>query len=103
MNQASWKRRCEEVAIALERVQRLGLTDGQVAILNALESWFDENPEPPKSMQAIADIAGVSRGLVWISLPVLEQLGYVQLNRDKQGRLRHRGIILLMALGEEEL
>ncbi len=92
-----------ERRLALDRVQRKGMTSGQVAILKALEAWFDENPEPPKSMQLVADMAGVSRSLVNLAMPVLEKLGYVQLIRDKQGRIKHRGIMLMMALGEEEL
>jgi DNA-binding MarR family transcriptional regulator len=92
-----------ERQMALERVERLGLTDGQIAILHALEAWFNENPEPPKGVRAIAEMAGLSNAAVGIALPVLEKLGYVHLNRERSGRIRHRGVILLMDLGEEEI
>lgn len=92
-----------ERKMALERVKRRGLTKGQIAILKALETWFDNNPEPPKNMRTIAAMAEVSQPLVGIALPVLEELGYVQLKRNRQGRILHRGILLLMALGEEDL
>lgn len=103
MSSPTWISSSLEVNYALDRVERLGLTDGQIAILKALEAWFDENPEPPKNMKVIAKMADVSRSLVWLSMPVLEKLGYLQINRDKQGRILRRGIILMMALGEEDL
>ena len=88
---------------AIERVARKGLTRGQIAILKALENWFDENPEPPKSMKLIAEMAGVSQPLVGIALPVLECLGYVELIRNRAGRIINHGVILMMAFGEENL
>lgn len=92
-----------ERLMALERVGRNGLTKGQIAILKALETWFDENPEPPRSMRIIAEMAQVSQPLVGIALPVLESLGYVEIVRNKAGRIINYGVILMMALGEEDL
>lgn len=92
-----------ERAEALERVNRLGLTQGQIAILKALEAWFDENPEPPKNMQIIAEMAEVSRALVWVSLPVLESLDYILVHRNRRGNIKKHGVVLMMAMGEEDL
>lgn len=85
----------------VERAQRIGLSEGQKLILKALEAWFDENPEPPKSMAEIGRLAGVSQSFVGLVMPALEKLGYVEVCRDVKGRIRQYGIILMMALGEE--
>ena len=79
---------------ALERVWQKGLSDAQKRIVDALDGWFDERPDGP-TINEIMGMTGLSFGAVWTALPVLEHLGYVIITRDRKGRQRHRGVILM--------
>lgn len=75
------------------RAKRWGLNAGQQKVLRGLNDWFEENPEGP-SMAEIAEVAGVSRSMVWWTIPVLEALGYVTVSRNRNGRLIPRSVRL---------
>lgn len=77
------------------RAKRQGLNASQQAIWRALAQWFNQNPEPPR-LQDIAQLSGYSRSSIWWALPVLEDLGYVRVNRTHKGRIVRKGIVLLV-------
>ena len=88
------KKLYKEQKIAIEEVWRYGFNDAQIKLVNALDNWFDEYPQGPtlKQMQKMANVAF---GTVHISLAVLEAFGYVNINRDRKGRIVQGGIVLL--------
>ncbi len=78
---------------ALDNVWKRGLTDVQVAVVNALDAHSKINPESP-SIHEIVEMTGLSYGAVWTSLAVLEYFGYIEICRDCKGRMYHRGVIV---------
>lgn len=78
---------------ALDNVWRKGLSDAQMRIVEALDTWSESNPESP-TIHEIMDLTGLSYGAVWTALAVLEYFGYISTCRDCKGRMYHRGVIV---------
>lgn len=79
--------------LLIYRARRWGLNEGQTKVVCGLAVWFDENPDGP-TMAEVATAAGVSKAMVWWTIPVLEALGYVTVSRKRNGRLIPRSIRL---------
>lgn len=96
-------RRLHETQVeVLRRVRRRGgaLTPAMRKIIDALDTWFDEHPQGPSRNELIS-MTGLSHGAIWLYLPVLEDQGYVRIVRNRHGRARKNGVILMRGLDDE--
>lgn len=91
----------QEQRVAIEEVWRYGLNDAQIKLVNALDNWFDEYPQGP-TLRQMQEMAELAFGTVHISLAVLEYFGYVNINRDRKGRIVPGGIVLIFGFDMEK-
>ena len=75
------------------RAKKYGLNNGQMRVWHGLVKWFDVHPEGPTKRE-LAELTGLSIGMVYWTLPVLEALEYITVNRKRNGRMISRSIRL---------
>lgn len=75
------------------RAKRWGLNEGQTKIWHGLAKWFSQNVDGPTKRE-LAEISGVSLSLVYWSLPVLEALKYITVQRKRNGWMISRSVRL---------
>lgn len=86
---------------ALHAVWLYGMTSEQVRLVNALDCWFDEYSHGP-TFDEMVEVSGLPFRTIWQHLPVLEEFGFVWINRDRKGRIVPRGIVLQVGFDWEK-
>ena len=76
------------------KLKRKLFTPKMKAVLEALDTWAENNPERA-TCQQIADIAGVSQTYVQRIIRSLEETGYVKLWKRHDGTLDVPGIFVV--------
>jgi len=88
-----------QFANSIYRAQRRGLIAAEVTILRALDAWFNDHADGP-TVQELAQRSGFSHTMVYWTLPVLEALGYITVNRHRSGRRIARSIRLWVDMAD---